>query len=50
MLAPASSDQVTLLTVTAEDCRKQELQDCLDLCQQFITKEVRAPRLPGFRV
>ena len=40
VLSPASSDQVTLLTKTLEDCRKQDLPDCAELCQQFITKEV----------
>ena len=47
VLAPASSDQVTLLTVTAEDCRKQELSDCSELCQQFTTKEVPHSHLLG---
>ena len=41
MLAPASSDQVTLLNTSAEDCRKQELTAYSDMVSQFVTKEAR---------
>lgn len=40
VLAPASSDQVTLLATTAADKKLLELPTHKDLLQTFITKEV----------
>jgi hypothetical protein len=41
VLAPASSDQVTLLATTAADKKLLELPAYKELLQTFITKEVR---------
>lgn len=44
VLAPASSDQVTLLTTTAADKKLLELPAYKELLQTFITKEVQPCR------
>ncbi len=41
ILAPASSDQVTLLATTAADKKLVELPAYKELLQSFITKEAR---------
>jgi 26S proteasome regulatory subunit N5 len=41
VLAPSSSDQVTLLTTTAADKKLLELPAFKELLQTFITKEVQ---------
>ena len=43
MLSPASSDQVTLLNLTAADKKLDELPVYKDLLQLFITQEVGIP-------
>lgn len=46
MLAPASSDQVTLLNLTAADKKLGELPEYKALLQNFITQEVSSlPRI-----
>ena len=40
MLAPASSDQITLLNLTAADKKLEQLPEYKELLQTFITQEV----------
>jgi hypothetical protein len=42
VLAPASSDQVTLLNLTAADKKLAELPEYKALLQNFITQEVNS--------